>query len=76
MFKAPTLVLETIILSYRQQKDAAAFINLNKAMYRYVGLNFKVGGPMSARAILSVTEPDLKLPGDPDDTTGKVSFLK
>ena len=76
MFRAHKVGLETIVFSYRQPKDADAFIKSNEMLYRYVGVNFKVGGPMAMRDILSITEPDLKLPEDPNDTTGKVSFLK
>ena len=76
MFKAPTVSLETIVFSYRQPKDAAVFIESNEVMSRYVGVNFKVGLPMAVRAIISVTDPDLKLLEDPDDTAGKLDFLK
>ena len=76
MFKAPVVGLETIIFSYGQPKDAAAFIKSNKVLSRYVGVNFKFGGPMDARAIISVMDPDLKLPEDPDGTVGKLAFLK
>ena len=62
MFKAPTVGLDTIVFSYVQPMDAATFIKSNKALYRYVGVNFMVGGPMATRSILSVTDPDLKLP--------------
>ena len=41
--------------------DSAAFIKSNEALSRYVGVNFKVGGPMDAGAILSIKEPYLKL---------------
>ena len=43
---------------------------------RYVGVNFKVGGTMDVRAILSVTEIYLRLPEDFNDTEGKFYFLK
>ena len=75
VFKATTVGLETIVLSYTQLKDAAAFIKSNEALSRYVGVKFKVGGPMSARAIISFTETYLKLTEYPDDTVGKVAFL-
>ena len=76
MFKSPTVGLETIVFSYGKLKDAAAFIKSNEVLSRYIGVNFKVRGPISAKAILSVTEPYLKLPEDPDDTAVKVDFLK
>ena len=76
MFKALTVGIETIVFSYNHLKDTAAFIKSNESMSRYVGVNFKVGGPMCARAILYVMEPDLKLPEEPGDTASKVAFLK
>ena len=75
MFKAPMVELDTIIFSYGHPKDAAAFIKSNKMLSRYVGVNFKVRGPMANRAILSVIDPYLKLPEDPDDTAGKLLSL-
>ena len=65
MFKAPTVGLETIIFSYRHPKDAAAFIKSNLVLYRYVSINFKFGGTVAARVILSGTDPYLKLLEDP-----------
>ena len=76
MFKATTVGLETIVFSYGLPKDADTFIKRKEALYRYIGVNFKVGGEMAARAIISITDPYLKLPEYPDDTAGKVSFLK
>ena len=76
MFKAPTVGLETIVFGYRKPKDAVSFIKSNESLSRYVGVNFKVGGPMAARSILSVMEPDLRLPEEPYDTAGKVAFFK
>ena len=76
MFKGPTVDLQTILFSYGQTKDAVAFIKPNEVLSRYVGVNFKVGGTMDVRAILSVNELDLKLPEDPDNTAGKVAFIK
>ena len=43
MFKAPTIGIEATVFSYRQPKDAAAFIKSNEALIRYVGIKFKVG---------------------------------
>ena len=76
MFKSPTVGLQTIVFSYSQTKGAAAFIKSNEALSRYDGLNFKVGGSMAVKSIPSVKDPDQKLRKDPDDTTGKASFLK
>ena len=76
MFKAPMVELDTIIFSYGHPKDAAAFIKSNKMLSRYVGVNFKVRGPMAASSIVSANETDLRLPEDPDDTAGKLDFLK
>ena len=76
MFKYRTVGLETIFFSYGQPKDAAALIKSNKFLSRYAGVKFKVGGPMVVRSILPGTEPDFKLPEDPDDTVGKVALLK
>ena len=42
----------------------------------YVGINLKVRGSMDERSILYITDTDLKSPKDPDDTAGKVAFLK
>ena len=70
MFKYPTVGLDTIVFSYGQPKDAGALIKSNKALTRYVSVNFKVGGPMATRSILSITETYLKLPEDTDNTTG------
>ena len=75
-FKAPTVGLETIFFSYGQPKDAASLIKSTEALYIYAGVNFNVRGPMATRDILSVMEPYLKLPEDPDDTMGKVALLK
>ena len=76
MFKYPIVGLDTIVLSYGQPKDAAALIKSNEALSRYVGVNFKAGVPKDTRAILSVTDSDLKLPEYPDDIAGKFDFLK
>ena len=74
--KAPTVGLKTIVFSSRKPKDYAAVIKSNKALSRYIGVNFKVRRPMSTRGILSVTDPDLKLPEDLNNTTGKVALLE
>ena len=76
MFKYLTVGLETIVFSFRQPQDAVAFIKSNESLSRYGGTNFKVRRPIDVRAILSTKESDLKLLGDPDDTVGKVAFLK
>ena len=76
MFKAPTVSLENAAFSYGQPKGSATFIKSNEALSRYVRVNFKVGGTMSARGILSVKKPYFKLPEDPDDSAGNVAFLK
>ena len=76
MIKAPTVNADTIIFSYGQPKDAATFVKSNKALSRYVGVNFQVGGPMESRNVISITDPYLKLAVDPNDTPENVSFLK
>ena len=76
VFKALTVGIETILFSYGQHKDTATFIKLNEAMSRYAGVNFKSVGPMAVRAIISATDPYLKLPEDPKDNTGEFSSIK
>ena len=70
LFKALTIGIDIIVLSYGKPNNAAAFIKPNKALSRYIGLNFKVGGPMETRAIPYVEETYLKLPKYPNDTAG------
>ena len=76
MFKAPMIGLETIVFSYRQTEDAAEFVKSNEALYRYVGVNLRVGGTIATREILSIEEPYLRLLKELDDTARKVAFLK
>ena len=76
MFKDPMIGIETIVFSYWQTKDTGAFINPNKLLSRYFGLKFKDWGHVAARFILSIDDPDWKIPEDTDDTAGKVAFLK
>ena len=75
MFKAPMVGMEIIVFSYGKPKDSASFIKSNKVLYIYLSINFKAGVPMAVRDIISVRDPDLTLPEDPDDTVGKVTLL-
>ena len=76
MSKALTLGLKKIFFSYGQPKDAAIFIKSKKAFSGFFNVNLKVGVPMAARAILSVTGTDLKVPEYPNDKADKCFPLK
>jgi hypothetical protein len=64
-FKAPTQGLEHMIFKKGDAADAAAFVEVKKALAKYAGVYFKVGSAMAQAAIDRLEEPDIKEPEDP-----------
>jgi hypothetical protein len=64
-FKAPTQGLEDKIFKIGDAQDAADFTEVKKAIGRYCGVNFKVGGSLAQQAIEKLVEPTIEDPEDP-----------
>ena len=73
-YKAPTPGLEHQVFRVGDAKDAAAFTDVSKALWRYAGSNFKVGAAMAVKAIEDLAPPDLSPPEEAPDPTDALKY--
>jgi hypothetical protein len=74
-FKAPTSGLEDKIFKAGNEKDAAEFAVVAKALGRYCGVHFKAGGGMAQQAMELLKEPTIEDPEDPPNGDKKAELI-
>jgi hypothetical protein len=74
-FKALMQGLEDKIFKIGDAQDAADFTDVKKAIGRYCGVNFKVGGSMAQQAIEKLAEPTIEDPEDPPAGDAKAELI-
>ena len=68
-FKAPTPGLKHMIFKQGDAADAAAYVDVKKALAKYVGVNFKAGSNMAQIDIDRLKEPSINKPANPPPMT-------